>query len=191
MPMFPKIDMPRSSPPPHNRNSHQQPSDGNIALFEACAKDVRQVDKLLSSGASPNWYNYQEGGQTALHAAAHVPSSSSSSAHATEIVQRLLAHGAVTSVLTLPDFNLPLHFAASAGNLATVKLLVEHDQKHPSPEAPAAAAAAAFATPTKTPKIATCSVRQGNVYGNTPLHETCITGHEEVGMVRGLEGMSA
>jgi len=177
-----------SPPAAHNRNSHQQPSDTNIALFEACtkAKDVRQVDNLLSSGASPNWYNYQEGGQTALHAVAHVPSSPSSpsSAHATEIVQRLLAHGAVTSVVTLPDFNLPLHFAASAGNLATVKLLVEHDQKHLNPEAPAAAAASAFAAPTKTPTLAICSVRQGNVYGNTPLHETCITGHEEVELCR-------
>ncbi len=61
-------------PPPHNLNANQLPSEANIALYEAAqaATDVGKLQTLLThTKANPNWYNNQEGGQTALHAVAH------------------------------------------------------------------------------------------------------------------------
>lgn len=163
----------------HNSNVLQQSSEVNIALFDACKEggNVDQVKTLLAAGANPNWYNNQEGGKTALHAAAHVPSASLSFSRAAEIVQELISHGAVTSVLTLPDFNLPLHFAASAGNAATLKILIE-SQEYQSGQG--MVPPVSHSTLDVTPPLTGCCARQGNVYGNTPLHETCITGNEEV-----------
>jgi ankyrin repeat protein len=79
-----------------------------------------QVEAQLTAGANPNWYNNQAGGATALHAAAR-----GEGQEASKIVAILLKGGAVPDVLTLPEFNTPLHLAACKGNLESVKHLLD------------------------------------------------------------------
>lgn len=107
---------------PYNLQLNQSSTPETRALYAACSEGagLAAVERLLAAGANANWYNNQKGGEITLHTA-----SRGTGAEAARVVGALIEAGAQPGVISLPEFNMPLHLAAATGNLETVKLLVQ------------------------------------------------------------------
>lgn len=125
---------------------NQQSTAENVALVEAAARgDLSRVRSLLAQGAKPNFFYRPEDQKNALHVAAE-------QGHA-QVVELLLAHGAVVNAVAATDQSTPLVLASlKERNLPVVQALLE----------------------------ARADTRMKNGYGNTALHEACRFGNARI-----------